>query len=56
MIHPSHSWGYTQRNATQVTPEAPAAVPNIRAQERIHFMRGIDEHMKIRKESSMFMQ
>jgi hypothetical protein len=24
MIQKSHSWGYTQRNATQVTPEAPA--------------------------------
>jgi hypothetical protein len=24
MIQQSHSWGYTQRNATQVTPEAPA--------------------------------
>jgi hypothetical protein len=24
MIHQSHSWGYTQRNVTQVTPEAPA--------------------------------
>jgi hypothetical protein len=23
MIQQSHSWGYTQRNATQVTPEAP---------------------------------
>jgi hypothetical protein len=24
MIQQSHSWGYTQRNATQVTTEAPA--------------------------------
>jgi hypothetical protein len=24
MIQQSHSWGYSQRNATQVTPEAPA--------------------------------
>jgi hypothetical protein len=24
MIQQSHSWGYTQSNATQVTPEAPA--------------------------------
>jgi hypothetical protein len=24
MIQQSHSWGYTQLNATQVTPEAPA--------------------------------
>jgi hypothetical protein len=24
MIQQSHSWGYTQKNATQVTPEAPA--------------------------------
>jgi hypothetical protein len=24
MIQQYHSWGYTQRNATQVTPEAPA--------------------------------
>jgi hypothetical protein len=24
MIQQSHSWGYTQRNVTQVTPEAPA--------------------------------
>jgi hypothetical protein len=23
MIQQSHSWGYFQRNATQVTPEAP---------------------------------
>jgi hypothetical protein len=24
MIQPSHTWGYTQRNATQVTPGATA--------------------------------
>jgi hypothetical protein len=24
MIQQSHSWGYTQRNATQITPEASA--------------------------------
>jgi hypothetical protein len=24
MIQQSHSWGYIQRNVTQVTPEAPA--------------------------------
>jgi hypothetical protein len=24
MIQQSHSWGYTQQNVTQVTPEAPA--------------------------------
>jgi hypothetical protein len=24
MIQQSHSWGYTQNNATQITPEAPA--------------------------------
>jgi hypothetical protein len=24
MIQQSHSWGYTQSNVTQVTPEAPA--------------------------------
>jgi hypothetical protein len=24
MIQQSHSWGYTQRNATQATPKAPA--------------------------------
>jgi hypothetical protein len=26
MIQQSHSWGYTQRNATLVTPEALAAI------------------------------
>jgi hypothetical protein len=27
MIQQSHSWGYTQRNATQVTSEAPTCTP-----------------------------